>query len=405
MKAVPQAVMYVYPWALNDMGPKDAFNVMESCGIDAIQLALSYHIGTYLSPRNPKRRVYYGDQGALYFSPRASRHIDWPFPPPISDLAREPTYMPNLVAAAANKGLRAIAWVIYLYNHALARSHPDLAVHNVFGDHNEAQLCPANPVVQRYAHALTRAVANLEGFEAFHAESLGYLPYDYGFLNFKSAVTPGPQAKRLLSLCFCLYCQTAARGAGIQIELLKHGLQQWIDNYLNQLPDGTCRDQGDNDGPPDPLWDELHAFMDVRAKQVLSLHDEVLTLASDAGLRVSSNIVEPDGLGLNGYAAEVLRTRMDELRVRIQPNMKAGDLEHALAIARRNTRVDIPTFGFYNLGIFNSETTFMRAVELAQEQGIRHHRFYEFSLLTQRQLEWISAARQRWSSGGFGFLN
>jgi len=38
----------------------------------------------------------------------------------------------------------------------------------------------------------------------------------------------------------------------------------------------------------------------------------------------------------------------------------------------------------------------------ARSAGLRHHRFYEFSLLSRRQVAWLENARASWSGGGGG---
>lgn len=384
--------MYVYPWALYDLGPDAALDAMSASGIDAIQLALSYHIGTYLSPRNPRRRVFFGEHGALYFDANAVHPGGWPFPPPISRMARDPSYASTLLHAADQRNLGVAAWVVYLYNHTLARRLPHLAVRNVYGDRNAAQLYPANPIVQRYALTLTRAVLELGKFQALHVESLEYLPYDYGFLNPKAAVAPSRDAKLLLSLCFCSHCKAMAQAAGVAVDPLVRALRGWIDDHLNRLPDGVEH----LDTLP---LDELQRFMSVREERVLALQRAVLSLATEAGLSVGSSIVEPDDLGVNGQAGDVLRAQVDELRVKLVGGMAADDLGRAVASARHNANDKATVYAFYHLGLFESEAALVGAIELALERGIRHHRFYEFSLLSRRQLEWLSHAQQLWTGG------
>src|SRR5690606_40992237 len=43
-------------------------------------------------------------------------------------------YLADLIEKMAARDLGVIAWVVYLYNHTLARRHPELAVENAFGD-------------------------------------------------------------------------------------------------------------------------------------------------------------------------------------------------------------------------------------------------------------------------------
>src|SRR5690606_7747702 len=157
-KAAPRAVMYAYPWDVYDHGPQRVLDDLAACGIDALQLSFSYHVATFITPRNPRRKVRFGEPGALEFDPTLSDAVTWPFEPAVAAEVTGETYMPVLLEAVAERGIAVSAWVVYLYNHALARRNPELAVVNAFGDRNGAQLCPANPAVREYVLALTDAV-------------------------------------------------------------------------------------------------------------------------------------------------------------------------------------------------------------------------------------------------------
>ena len=40
--------------------------------VDTVSLAVCYHTGKLLLPHNPRRKVYYPEDGALFFSPDAA---------------------------------------------------------------------------------------------------------------------------------------------------------------------------------------------------------------------------------------------------------------------------------------------------------------------------------------------
>jgi hypothetical protein len=394
-RPVPHAAIHAYPWALADEGPDRAFATMRRCGVGAAHLALSYHVGAYLTPRGGARRVHAGDLGGLHFDAPAVLVDGWPFPPLVSSLVTGPSYFAGLADAAERHGLRLVAWIVYLYQHALARERPQLAVRNAFGDQHGAQLCPANPEVRAYAHALTRATLALGRFDGMYIEALKYLPYEYGLLNAKAAVAPGQRARSLLSLCFCAHCRRAAVVAGIDVDGLASAVRTWLDDHLNRLPDGIDGDTGVSIG--EELGDALAALVRCRSLQVVELQREVIDLAHEAGLRVASDVVEPDELRVNGDAPFAVRGQVDEVRVKLLPGMDVGSVVGAIDEARHRARADVVVVAFYPIGSFASEGSFVRAVESARAAGIRHHRFYEYSLLSRRQVEWLEGARELWS--------
>ncbi|MDA0700072.1 MAG: hypothetical protein O3A02_02540, partial [bacterium] len=132
--------MYIYPWDVWDEGVDAFIDTLRRCGIDAVQLAVRYHIASYLLPRNPRRVLYHGDHGALYFRPSGPlAGVDAPVSPTVTVPRMPPAAgdVPDLAATLAtlgDAGLGRVAWVIYAYDHALARGRPDLAVEHLFGD-------------------------------------------------------------------------------------------------------------------------------------------------------------------------------------------------------------------------------------------------------------------------------
>jgi len=51
--------IYAYPWDLIDEGIDQAVAKIATLGVDALQVSMSYHSGKFISPRNPRRRVYF----------------------------------------------------------------------------------------------------------------------------------------------------------------------------------------------------------------------------------------------------------------------------------------------------------------------------------------------------------
>lgn len=390
--------MYAYPWAIHDLGLDRSLDEMRSYGIDAVQLALSYHAASYISPRNPRRRVYAGDLGALQFEP--SDHVDmrWPFAPPVADHARDAEHIPSLLHACDVRGMDVIAWVVYLYNHSIARAHPTLTVRNVFGDLNGAQLCPSNPLVRDFALALTRSVLLLGRFAGFHAESLSYLPFDYGLWNLKSAIVPDAEARHLLSLCFCQHCVAAAGTLGIDVDLVSSTVRGRLDTVLNGLADGGGRALGS--GPFGGSSESaLDAFCAFRAARVVSLHREVFGIAGEAGCFVSTNSVEQEQVLANGSAPQKLRPLVDAVRIRIRSGCSSATIRDDIAEATAGAPARAPVYADYQMAVFATEKQFHASVEAAVDAGLVHHRFYEFSQLSERHTAWLRHGQRLWGSG------
>lgn len=398
--APPRAIVYAFPWAFGEQGPDEqgpdvAFAELRACGIDAVQLASSYHVASFLTPRRGQRPIRHGDLGGLCFDPRGV-DVAWPFLPPVSPQATSRPDVRQVLAGAERHGLPVIAWVVYLYQHALARGRPELAVHDAHGEPSAAHLCPANPEVRAYVHALTEAVLTLGRFQGLHAESLAMHPFDHGLLNPKAAVTPSRRVRLLLSLCFCRHCRAEAAAAGLAVDSFASEVRRRIEAHLDALPDGDPADAVTDVGEK-PFDEDLRAWRSLHEREVTTLHEEVFSLAGAAGVRTGSSIVEGDDLGLNGRAPMAIRRRVDEVRFRLVPGLDAFELEERIAECRRHTQPNVPTYAFLDIARFPSEQAFAEAVALAHDLGVRHFRFYAYGLMSGRQMAWLRGQRGRWT--------
>ncbi len=63
--------VYAYPWnlCLNDYRQK--LDEISALGLQGINLAVSYHAGKFIHPRSTQHRVYFPEDGVVYFRPRA----------------------------------------------------------------------------------------------------------------------------------------------------------------------------------------------------------------------------------------------------------------------------------------------------------------------------------------------
>lgn len=390
----PHAVMQAYPWDLYSHGPEAALDELRACGVDAVQLSFSYHVASFLTPRQPAGRVRAGEPGAIQFDPSVLGSA-WPVEPVVAPYVTGPGYVAGLLEAAAERELRVTAWVVYLYNHALASRRPDLAVENAYGDRHGAQLCPANPLVRQYVRSLTEAVLSHEQLTGVFVESLSYLPYDYGLLNLKAAVRPGAESALLLGLCFCEHCRGRARAAGVEAEGLRRAVARAVDHELSRLPDGAGA--GDEARALVEQGGDLRAYLDVRAGTAGSLQREVLQAARSRGLRTATNAAERQDPRVTGVTAEAIGALRTDYRFEALPGCDDRRRDEAVAAARAAAGPSATVYALAQLGSFPDERSFVSSLAALSERGVRRFRFYEFGLLSRRQLAWLRGAKGLWA--------
>ena len=393
----PRALMYAYPWDVADEGVDSVAERLHACGIDGVQLAVSYHIASYLLPRNPSRVLYFGDHGALYFQPAAATSRTTGVTPIVSDVLDHPDALAAIVAGLGQAGFVRVAWMVYAYHHALARAQPELAVRGVFGDHSQAQLCTLNPAFRRYALSITEEVLERFAFDGLRVESLSCLPFAYGLLNPKLGVVPSPAAAFLLGVCWCDACTAAGATRGVDATQLAEALRRWLRDHLNGLP-------GDGDGTPvdvafeQPFGDDLRKYRETQIEQTTSLHREVLSLAARRGLTVGSTTAE-QGLPTRDTGVEISRVAsvIDAARIPLEPGVTPGGVAEVERAVRSRLPAVREVYGLLQVDQFASHDSFERAIAAASDAGIRHFRFYNYGLLSETHLRWIAESKGSWA--------
>jgi hypothetical protein len=247
-------------------------NIQLRAGLGGVTVAAAYHEARDVFPHNPVRKVRFLESGAIFFRPDPVRWREIRLQPPVSDAAE---VLPELIAAAAPRGMSVHAWTVFLHNGALAEAHPDCAPQNAFGDPYLTELCPANPDVRAYARALGAEVARL-GVATIVAESLHYHPLEHGYSHERYFVQLGARARYLLGLCFCSHCLEAAGRAGCDGEALRAAVRV----ELERVFDGAGEEPFEVDGA-------LGDYAQVREQIVTSLAAEVAAATRAEGVELT----------------------------------------------------------------------------------------------------------------------
>src|SRR5947209_19728260 len=111
------AALYTYPWdVIDESADRFCERAREQLGVDTISLAASYHAAKLILPHNPRRKVYYPEDGSLFFRPDPAAFAHSPIQPHVSALAREEDVLDSLCRAAEKAGLGVIALTVCLHN-------------------------------------------------------------------------------------------------------------------------------------------------------------------------------------------------------------------------------------------------------------------------------------------------
>ena len=202
--------MYTYAWDIAEHGVPAISAELGARGINTITLASSYHAGKFIRPRGRAGKVYFPEDGVVYFRHDAKAYGE--IRPQPSVLLTEHDVLRELCDAGA---MATNAWLVLLHNTRLGLAHPQATVANAFGDRYIFNLCPSSPAAREYAVALCRDVTAHYPVRGVTLETPGFLPFAHGYHHEFAFMAQNPWFDNLMGLCFCDHCTVGAEAAGI----------------------------------------------------------------------------------------------------------------------------------------------------------------------------------------------
>ncbi len=230
--------MYLHPWDLIDEGAEKVMNTMSEMGLSHINIATSYHCGRYILPHNPKKLVYFAEEGVIYFEPLSEFFTNTKLKPRRSQKYIDYDVLKIATEYAKSYDLRVNSWTVCLHNYELVRQNPDVAVQDPFGNIDENFMCPNNPDARRYITGLVCNLASSYDLDFIQLESVAF---PWGLQHFDHHETFGvyvhPILSYLYSTCYCQHCEAKAKEYGINLSAAKNKAREIISEIMNVSPD------------------------------------------------------------------------------------------------------------------------------------------------------------------------
>ncbi len=372
--------IYLYPWDLEEEGAATVIPRLRDVGLDAITLAVSYHAGKFVRPHAPVRKVYFPEDGTVYFRP---------------DLARYGRIKPIVNSRVADfDALRALAdaapdfsvtgWTVGLHNTPLGMAHPDLVTRNAFGDPLWNALCPAQPEVRAYLVAVCADLAANQPLAEVAIETPGWQAYRHGHHHEFELIGLTPRVEVMLGMCFCPACIVGATAAGVDAAGLAARTRAELEAFF---ADGTYP-------PTDPAMDaEWVAFTAWRMATVTSLVAEVRAAMNAAvQLAIVPTTQSPNSLcWIEGsdLAAIAAVARLEVPAYQTGVGAITADVAQVRAAAGPGAEIGYilrPTPNLPSAGELRA------AVTMVRESGAASVSFYNYGHLRLEALDWIRTA-------------
>jgi hypothetical protein len=283
--------IYTYAWDLVEEGVPAAIRQFHGLGLDTVTYAGSYHAGKFLRPHGKTGKVYFPEDGTVYFRADPMRY--GAIKPVANSILKDHDPLREL---SVRKDMAANVWLVLLHNTLLGMQHPEATVANAFGDRYVYSLCPSAPAARAYAIGLARDVTESYPVMGISMESPGFAPYAHGFHHEFALNRPNRWLDSQLGLCFCEHCIAGAKKAGVDARHLKTRVASDISAYLASDIDFPA-DMAEAFWLADTRLDgELKAFLDWRCAVVTSLMSEIrATVRKDATVAVIPSVARPTG--------------------------------------------------------------------------------------------------------------
>lgn len=392
--------IYAYPWDIVEAGRDVALGRFAALGLDTVTLAGAYHAGKFLRPHGKRGKVYFPEDGTVYFRARPERY--GAIKPLANSMLSEGDPLRDLCEQTR---LGVNVWLVLLHNSALGQRHLKSTVANAFGDRYFYNLCPAASEARAYAIAVAADVAEAYPVRGLSLETPGYLPYAHGYHHEFALNRPNAWLDNQLGLCFCQHCCAGAARAGIDAEGLRRRVAADVESYL----------AGDIDFPADmaeAFWladvrgdGELRAFLDWRCETVTSLVREIrAAVRSDVEVAVIPSVARPTaGAWYEGSDLEALAEATGIVEACFyEPSaarVKADlfDLRRRLAGKGRLRGILRPAYPD-----LSSRGEFIEAMRALASGGVAEVAFYNWGHLRDANLDWIAQGLAAFSPGQSG---
>ena len=373
-------MLYTYPWDLVDEGLDVSLGrIADLTGCEEVLLTPCYHRSEYFLPHNPKRPVYFGENGAIYFAPDLDRYDETRMRPRVSREVTDAGYFDRMVEEIERRGLKFSAWMVYTFQNYLTEQYPEFAKHDCFGTPYIGQLSTAPEDVKAYFLALTREVMERYKPVAVWVESL----MRRGFpMPGKRRGDIAPRCAFLLALCFNPASIAKANEAGMDGEVFRREVAEWVRPQLARPPLEEI---------VEAAWVEsafdgrLRQYLDIGCHTTTSLWFEVADVIQQGGAKILTNLADVERARANDLGPEINR-RID--RVSQSP---AGE---DAAAQVRTLQEQIAPGGqvFAPVTVGREAGPLVEQVQALAAAGVGGATFYNYGLLYEEQLEFIGAA-------------
>ncbi len=376
--------LYAYAWDFADEGVDAVLDRVKSLGMDGVAIAVSYHAGKFILPHNPKRKVYFPEDGTVYFAPHMDRYGR--VKPEPASVVRSSDVLAAVADGCRQRGLALTAWTVFMHNTRLGTKHPELTITNAYGDRLPYTLCPAQSDASDYTLGLVDDLTDNYDLDTIFLEALGFLGFAHGFHHEFFGIRLSACRQALLNICFCDACKARAAQAGIDAERAADMVRAHVAPAFEadmELDDCTAEELA-AERP------ELGAYLRMRCEIVLETLAKVKEIADRRGVKVDYFGPSPcsraltEGTNISRAAALVDHYVIPVTSPNVaQARSDIGCVKSSVAAEKILLSI--------NLTIDNAPTrqNFADKMRLIAEHNLAGCNIYNYSMAPLSRLDWL----------------
>jgi hypothetical protein len=282
--------MYVHPWDVADEGISSVLDYFSDAGINEMNLATSYHSGRFILPHNPARRVYWAEEGVVYFSP-STEYRGTPLRPRRCAECSSSDYSMKLLdevcSKAAERSIGVNSWTVCLHNSTLVSAHRNCALIDAFGTYDRNMLCPSHDETRNYLFSLVDdtarySVRSIKLESAFFPQRM-----EHGDHHEVFGVNLDEVASFMLTVCFCNSCAKRARDFGLDLNKCRNQVRGIVDRHISGAANGPSLKMNEEEAD---IIERIGSFRRNTAREILA---EARDHAHSAGARLDCILSTP----------------------------------------------------------------------------------------------------------------
>ena len=378
------AYLFCYPWDFADEGVDRLIGRARDLGVTHLAVASLYHAGFFFYPHNPRRKVHMLEDGVAYYHPDPACYPEG-LAPQVAAVSRDRDLFGAICDAAARAGLRLCSWTVLLHNSRIGLAHPELTVHNAFGDSYPHALSPGHPTAAAFARGVIRDLASRYPLDTIMLEAADYRSRAHGgsWVGGHHHERQGTHLRELENVLLDLSFNPAdVAGAGAQG--LREAVRAHLEAYLAQAPD-----------VPGDLPDSPEAFR--RLHPAMADYERRLQGNQARLLRELRQEAEPHGVWLMGPADPAIDLVMAGAYGQSPERIAAIARDGRTTLGDRQELIVLLRMGFYGDGArygtpIVTERAMIDSVRAVADAGAHAVGFYNYAEAPARCVDWIAPA-------------